>query len=450
MRLFPLVDGTIEAADRTSILSGIFDLILHEPLTPQAAVGGPDYGITAANCLYVYDSGSADSIEVKDYFLSHRTGLEDIDTLGINLTGLLTAGDVAFETISPANFDSSIKAALLTYLNANPNVHYLQMGYGMPIRFTDQDATYSQGIPTIISRLGGTGSTYYDSASDASDDQYDHTKRYLPSTWASYPGTRCLPTWLAMRSKADAKAYIDKISGAHPGGSQVVVYANNRYGGKFIFDHNRVDMYEVILQTEHAEDWLEQLFPDVEIESAADEAGMLLNPSDVLCYIGWPHHSGIVSGSYMTDPDITFGGLTAFYCMFDYYSFGGTYKANGSEGRPYDFTATSYGGTNYSRTPRVGVGNLEENGTAGFNPRSLALQCAYGAFNCELYQSRDGLFPMVIGDLFASGGVFQDATKFMVRGQVYVPGAARCQLFAPGATSGRVFVPGSSRGQVIA
>jgi hypothetical protein len=430
MRLFPSVDGILTAVDRTFLRSETWDLIVGATLPSQAAVGGPDWGVTAENICIVWDSSSANSIEIKDYILAHWPWLADAVLVPINLSGKLTGTD-GFESITQANFTSTIAPALAAL---DDEVRYPIFCYGMPTRIYDNYTAnplseLNRIIPSVacqVAWLGASGTRYdggpISGANGSWSGSYLGAVRYIPSTWDDYPGTRFLPTWISFATVAATKAYVDKIEALHPGGSQIFVYDNRRGGQEYWFDDNRsnVDIdYTLFPVAVHYRDVLLAEFPDVTINYFEDDTDPVMQTVDhVKGLLTWGHHSNDVPDP-MSQGTWTDGtadalaisdnsGSALFTCVVSWNGRRGVEAMN-------IFIATAGGGSAYANTPALFPAHIEESAVFGAAPyQNIFADYERGYSGGEvMWKNRSSIHFLPYGYGFWSGGVHQ------ISGRIY-------------------------------
>lgn len=433
---------------------------------PSAQVGGPDWGITAANIAIVFDSSNTDSVAVKDYLIDNRPGYADCVLCPINLSGKL-AGMDGFEQISQANFTSTIAPALQAL---DSDVLYLIWVWGTPTRILDNEtlsplAEEPRTIPSVqmqAARLGASGARYdagQITGQTASWSGFDFVDgRFLPSNADDYPGTRFLSSHISFKTLADTYAYIDKVAAAHPGGNQVVIYGNNRYGTEYWLDDNRsngpsdVD-YTFFPHAIHYKTELEAENASATINYYEDDTDPVMQSANrVKGLHTWGHHSNDVPNpmSQGTWTDGSADGL-AISILSNWWLFNCTVSWNGRRGSEAmnAFISTAFGGTGYSSTPVGFAAHVEEARVESDPFKRLFRHWERGYLLIECgWANRTNIHFVLYGDPMVSGGVFSSTFARVTRGQLYVAGASRAQAFVPGGSKAQAYVPGAAQGQL--
>jgi hypothetical protein len=458
MKLFSLPDGTISRLDRAQWLTQPFDLAFDVPVVPppQAQVGGPDWGVTAANVAIIWDSSSADSIEIKDYILSEWPWLAGAVLVPINFTGKLTGTD-GFESITQANFDSTIDPALSALA---PGVIYLIWCYGTPTRIKDNETNnpgseLNHTIPNVqcqAARLGASGARYDAGPVTGANGLWDGytyvgAVRFIPSTKGDYPGTRFLSCYVGFDTVIATKAYIDKIATAHPGGDQLFVYDNRRYGQEYWLDDNRgnVDIdYTLFPLAVHYRSVLLAEFPDATINYSIDGSGVQQSWSDLKGGFTWGSHSDDVPNP-MSQGDWTDGSADALSVdgTSSFWIFNNAVSWNGRRGSASlnAFNSGSFGGVAYENTPALFLAHTEEGTVYAAPYKNLYADWERGYSGIEVgWKNRTNIHFVLYGYPFVSGGRFVSTQLGrMLRGDVYLPGAQTADVYLPGAQIGEVY-----------
>lgn len=390
-------------------------------LVPQAQVGGPDYGITAENIVIAWDSNNPDSVEIKDYILAQWTWLADAVLLPIDFTGKITG--IEGESITQADFTSTIAPA---FTALDDEVRYPILCYGFPTRIHENaslgaDPTY-QSVQMQLARLGASGARYdagiVSGAMGSWVGTFVDDARYIPSTWGDYPGTRLLPSHIAMPTVAATKAYIDKIRAAHPGGSQITVYGNQRYGGKYHFDDNRANgtaaPFIDYRPFPHAIYYREELLdenPDADVTYYEDDTDLVMqSATNVKGLQTWGSHSDDIPDP-MSQGDWTDGSADALSIstLSSWWLFSSEVSWNGRRGSASmnAFLSTAFGGTNYANTPVGFPSSVEEQYVDGAPYKRLFKHWERGDTGIEAgWKNRTNIHFTYHGYPFASGGTF--------------------------------------------
>lgn len=398
---------------------------------PQPITGGPDYGWEAENVAIVWNSALADSITIKDYILAQWPWLANAVLCPINCTGILTGQD-GFETVSQANFTATIAPGIIAL---PATVRQLMPVYGFPTRIAEAASDVgNQGhlsVSVQMSRVGGTGSTFYDNGSRDS--------RYISTSWDDYPATPRLVNYIDGPSVAAVKNYIDKVRTAHPGGSQLFVYANRRYGEEYWLDDNRQNPtytafpkaagYRTALLAENAGVELNYFLDDVD--------AVMQDASAVKGLVTWGSHSDEVplpmsQGQWMSGGanGLRFAGLSNWYLLTTVESYNGR-RGTSFNGIAYCFKADVFGGSAYQFTPAGFVASTEEQTVNGVPYQNLFAHWDRGwGLNEVSWANRTTDHFVVYGYPFVSGGSFVSSPgRFAIRS---VAGMEMSMVITPG------------------
>jgi hypothetical protein len=350
------------------------------PAQPQDAYSAPDYGITSANILILYDSSSADSIEVKDYLLANRPRFTGAHTLGCNLSGLLSGTD-GFESISHADFATAIAAPLLAYITTNPDVFIYACSYGFPTRISDYSSHIDDGsIHYRLTRIGaattGDNEDAYDEETGIGQGDITHERFrvYEKIDLEEYPRTRALVSSYSFETKAATLRYIDFIKDTYNlldtnnQGLLISGQAAGLKGSYYLIDNNHKDTYNgssgdtaVLSKRNH----LAAQHPEVNITYKADNTELILSGESVSAFMTWGHHSSdtpneLTSGHYESNGAITFTN-SRWWWFRPIESFSG----RRSTGRLSCFESTGFGSVNYENCPIFFCAFVEEPGVGG-------------------------------------------------------------------------------------
>jgi alpha-tubulin suppressor-like RCC1 family protein len=287
--------------------------------------------------LLIYNTNSADSIFVKDYYLAHRPMVGNANVLGIGCT--------TNETAVPAEFTNQIAAPGLQWLEANPTKHPQYI-----ILFLD--------IPSRVNTNGHVAGVY-------------HATGVHPSVSVGlrglYPGFKPYVTHINMRDTNACVAYVNKLATISSAGlsSQVVLSASQgSYGNtNYYFDDNRDQSYGVGPGAGgHATNGVITVNPAVSVFYSVDAyTPHLTNCFNVVGYLCWGLHSSL-GANYATN------GLGQFHQNSGWYLIQTLESANGQRYTTDHgtfskwYAPTAFGGTGYGNTPVGAVTHLDEPG----------------------------------------------------------------------------------------
>ncbi|MFZ5832447.1 MAG: hypothetical protein ACOY3P_20360 [Planctomycetota bacterium] len=306
----------------------------------------PDAVVPADHVLVIFNADNADSIEVKNYYLANRPGMSGAQTIGIT-------GCPATEYVEDGLFDSTVRAQLASYLGANSIIRYIVVCRGIPTRLTTDggDRYYQNGeVCSASHRLAyclhdagvRTGLTYLGA-----------TNRFSVGQYQKLAG---LVTHIDMGSQPATIAYIDKLAamGALAGALDadgVTISASGAGAGGDIYVLDGVNAYLPAADqvTARYDALVAEGVGTADIQIAYPGGANITAAEDVGAYFSWGVHT-IWTGDYATDGSVTFGGTSNWYLIQTYESFNGVLTS--SHGTYADwFSATAFGGSDYSNTP---------------------------------------------------------------------------------------------------
>lgn len=346
---------------------------------------GSSYDINPAEqVLILYNSNSADSIEVKNYYLANRPLIGTANVLGLSST--------SDETISDADYINTIETPVVNWLLANPNkkIRYIIMMYDLPtITYT----TDYNGIPYRLSRCLQTRKY-------RSGTEYNQVYQEFDPT--VYRGTTALVSNIAMGSVAASKAYIDKLKRVYNQMANPSLVISARNGGTagssyYIDEANAV--YADITVGLTAYNQLTSAVPTVSAVYAGQTASPLTNNANVSGFFSWGTHAGFAA-EYATNGQIVFTGNSDWYVIITVESFNG-WRAMGSQGNITRwYSSNSFGGTgSYEHTPAGAASHLVEPYATGANNGYYFAMWEKGYLQGEgVWSSRMTPYMMNVGD----------------------------------------------------
>jgi len=195
----------------------------------------------ANHLLIVYNQSNQNSVDIKDYYLSKRTGFANANVLGINCNTNTASG----ELLSITEYTGNVRAPIINYLQANTSkqIRYIVLLYDVGIAFSglndalqvtrstgvvrldrsQSSKVYFSVVNDLTSYLYDTSqertsinslnnNTYSTALSNSSDftttpDQYVYN--YSIARFAQSP---VLVTHITARNPRDVSGYIDKIT----------------------------------------------------------------------------------------------------------------------------------------------------------------------------------------------------------------------------------------------
>lgn len=395
-------------------VSWVFTSSAMRPVPTPAPLGA---GTLMDQVLLVYNSASAASQAVAQYYVANRPGAAKVDILAINT--------LTTEQISFAQMNSDIKAPIVAWLAANPSrlKRYIVLCLGIPTRTTSgpsgvntsvayavsttrTDSNIGSGGPCVSEYAGtggssGTGMLFYGGDGGPWGVHFPNV---------AYPNTRALVMNLCMgNSQAAVQAYIDKLATMYAAMAKpdVVISARNASlaGSNWYFDDTGASSSLQLAQSPHHYMTIfdPTLFPldgvGLPLGNAfyADVPGPhLLSGSDLAAYCGWGTNGGL-GGSYPT-AQLSFTGKSNWYLVSTFESFNGQAgTGQGSYVKWWD--PVVLGGSASSRTPIGMCCHTEEPFTPGCTGETFFRNWLRG-FNLaeSAWAGRDIQFFMAVGD----------------------------------------------------
>jgi hypothetical protein len=356
--------------------------------------------------LIVYNKLSPDSIEVKDYYINHRPGMNKAAVTSISIqdpcagvpektTTLLYPNHAIhdYQSVTKDDYLRLIKNPLTTYLNNNPTIKYIIMMPGVPMRFIGEPhggSRYVFSIPDDLSSNISVGSAYEHNYSGQIIDSID-SNYFVPSL---YPGTRALITYVNMVDKDKTIAYIDKlermykampvksliISSKDVSGYEKGLYYADGYTSDKMYLHS--NLFELGVERMKNSIPESRIVLHTDRDSVNDLIGIdgSAHPAiDVAGYYGWGIHNLVYGEEFpMYTPEkplnrVKFSGKSDWYLMMTEESFNGIIGGSGGQStfRTW-FHELAFGGTNYSNTPVAAVVHIDEPGGGSTNSTIFA------------------------------------------------------------------------------
>ena len=344
--------------------------------------------------LLIYNTNSADSAFVKDYYLANRPLVGGANVLGIGYTNATSPG--YYETISPTDLTNLVLSPVGAWLANNPTKRpqYVILFLDMPSRvFTDTsfptNGNYPRAtpIPSVSVQL-----------------------RSVAMDWQP------LVTHINMNGTNDCIAYINKVAffgtnnsliiSASAGGYGNTNYAldNVRHGTGYFgsenystFGYYMSDATNGLLTSgisPSAIIYKEGL--DTITNGIHYDFPHLTNAMNVAGYMSWGQHSSLGS-QYATNAAVQWSGNSSWWIIETFESFNGLRFYDGQGNFVKWFSANAFGGTNYSNAPIGAVSNVDEPTLFGSNDPTLYFSfwavgknfaiCAWKSRNTDYFQA---------------------------------------------------------------
>ena len=372
--------------------------------------------------LLVYNTNSANSAFVLNYYLAHRPVVSRANVLGIgcpgiyitnaasngNFMGLTNAYD--YETVSPPDFTNQVLNPVLTWLAANPTLRpqYVVMMLDVPSR-VNTSATNAANYPFYSSGIAGF-SVSYQLANSVAD-------------WQPFI------THINMLTTNDCIAYINKLqyfgSNYSPGNLIISAraggYGNTNYvldgirhgSGYQLTDYNYT-AYDYVVSNVISALLLDGVSSNEMFFSDGTETIVtnltttnyynLSHPTgttNVAGYICWGVHSSL-GGGYAVNGAVDWIGNSGWYLIATIESFNGQRYEYGQANFTQWFSTNAFGQNYYASTPAGALSNVDEPGVPGanFSPTYLGLWAAGKNFGICAWTARNTPYFQVVGDPF--------------------------------------------------
>lgn len=377
------------AAGGSQSFASIHSPYLNYPVNPE----------TDMLLIFNTNSVSTNSLFVKDYYKLHRPNVSRANELGI-----LTSTN---ETVNLGHFQTNIWKGVTNWLAENPTKRpgYIILFYGIPSR---------------VNEYTNTGD--YFGGGDVRD-----STNYAPSVSVQLRSAMAIEpvvTHINLHSTNDCVRYIEKLAsfGAtySPGRVLISPHRSNYASRTFVIDNIRhgsgwdlqpygnydSDRFESVYQS--ARDALVAQGKGLDIWYASDletqTGGVqsnrthLTGATNVLGYVSWGFHSSL-GNSFSIDGKVTWGGSSGWWIMATYESFNGQ-RYNPTQARFLDwFSATAFGGNNFSNTPVGTVTHVDEPGDIGVSPGTyLSLWAEGKSFGACAWVARLTPYYQPVGD----------------------------------------------------
>jgi hypothetical protein len=342
--------------------------------------------------LLIYNTNSADSIFVKDYYLAHRPMVSGANVLGINCS--------TNETFLPEEYTNSVAELVQEWLAHNPTrrPQYVILFPDIPSRVNTNNTSgvYAYDIP------GGP----YPPHPQRESVQY-HLHSLLTTNWQPFV------TSLNLGDTNACRAYIDKLEyfGTNYSPGQLFIsaskagYANTNY----YFDDTqpeygswRSNCYSGVIGVLQMNPSALVLYTNV--PNGGTLSDHITNAINVAGFMSWGYH-GYFNGTnadHSTNGTISFGGNSGWHVIETIESWNGvrTFSAGGRFLQW--FSASAFGGTNFQNTPVGAVSHTDEPFLENINAPNILFGMWEGekSFAISAWSSRRTPYFQAIGDPF--------------------------------------------------
>jgi hypothetical protein len=336
----------------------------------------------AKDLLLIYNTNSLDSLNVCQYYLSHRPMVSRANVLGIGCT--------TNETLLPSEYTNIFNAQLTTWLNLNPT----------------KRPSYVILFPCLPSRVNtDTNTGEYDESAKSPSVQY-RINQWCATNWHPFV------TSINMNGAGganDCYAYINKLTNMAGASPTLFISATAKgYGSADWYFDDSVNGSTIPFDVAggyKAEQGVLFFKPSASV--FYESASVITTGTNVAGYFSPGVHNLLFNGQYPINAQITFSGQSSWYLIETDESFNGFQIAGHtySQGNYLEWFATNaFGGTSSSNTPVGAVTQVDEPGTALNNPYfyfglwasgKIFASCAWNSF-----YNYGTPYPQVIGDPF--------------------------------------------------
>lgn len=303
---------------------------------------GPTVGYpvdVARDLVLIYNTNSADSIWVKDYYRAHRPMISNAMVLAV--------GCPTGEFMTTNEFDSQLNAPWQDWMKTHPTVRprYIVLFLDIPSRMSD--AFFSGLIRSVSFNL-----------------------RYLT------PGIRPFVTHIHMGDTNACRAYIEKLEffGTNYSPGHVILsasaggYGNDHY---YFEDAGRAPGSASFPGADARNALLTNGIATNLVTYAGPSDAHLTNATNVTGFFTWGVHGQLDPG-YATNGTFLFSGSSRWWIITTYESFNGQREHPSTQQQQGNFirwfSTSAFGGINYLNTPVGAISHTEEPSAGVNNP----------------------------------------------------------------------------------
>jgi len=323
----------------------------------------------ADDLLLIYNTNSADSKAVLDYYLAHRPNIAGANVLGIGYQNRVAPG--YYEPITPVDLTNCLLNPVAAWLDRHPGKQpqYVVLFLDVPGRVC-ADTAYPVS-PAGYAALRATASVGV-------------KLRAMREGWQPYVTHLNMGMANATKRTEDCIAYIDKLARlgvpVSPGSPVLSASAGGYHNTQYILDGVRGKGYanfgSVVagatneLGAGGVSPGAIQFYDGV--ISNYDMSAHCLLATNLAGYVSWGVH-GYVSAHHMINGSITWSGNSGWYLMQTIESYNGEQIwLPGAQGTfTFWFSPTAFGGKDYANTPAGAVSSVEEPSLGGKNNNAV-------------------------------------------------------------------------------
>jgi hypothetical protein len=368
--------------------------------------------------LLIYNTNSADSATVLNYYLAHRPMVGGANVLGIGYTNPVSPG--YYETINQPGMSNQILAPVATWLSANPTKRpqYVILFLDVPTRVNDSTA-----FPTNSAYPSGG---YHPSVSVQI--------RSFTAGWQPFVTAINMGMSATVNRTNDCIGYINKLvtigTNSLPNSPVISASAGNYGNTNYVLDNIRHGTGYGIIGVTGDEDYspygyLVSTVTNNLLQNGVSSSAIkyldgldtiltnttpftyinppqITNAANVAGYVSWGFHSALGS-FYATNNIVRWSGNSGWYLIQTYESYNGQ-EYNVSGNYIQWSSANAFGGSNYSNTPIGAVTYVEEPNLSGVNDSSVYFGSWAAGKNFAIcaWNSRNTTFFQAVGDPFVT------------------------------------------------
>jgi alpha-tubulin suppressor-like RCC1 family protein len=346
------------------------------------------YPVNVTNdLLLIYNTNSADSKTVKDYYLQNRPMVSNANVLAINFTN-----SANYESISPSDFTNVIIAPITNWLALNPvkRPQYVILFLDLPSR-VDTNTQFENY---------GTG-------------QFNSVSYQLATTvvgWQPFVMHINMGASNTVNHTNDCINYIAKVAtfGSNYSPGQLVIsagsdgYGNTNYyvdDGNTLYPSDQVGLAGANAVIQNGASTNSVIYFDNPDNGTL--VGHITNGFNLAGYFCWGGHSAL-GPFYAISNYVRWSGNSSWYIVRTVESYNGRWHDSNMGNFIEWYSSNSFGGTNYSNTPVGAVSTVEEPFTTVPNIDSVyfGLWQARKTFAICAWNSRNTRFFQAVGDPF--------------------------------------------------
>ena len=333
--------------------------------------------------LLIYNTNSADSATVLNYYLAHRPMVSGAAVLPISYTN---SGN--YETISPTDFTNIILTPVTNWLVANPTKRpqYVILFLDIPSRVNTDTVfeSYGSALPSVSVQLATS-----------------------VAEWQPFVTHINMGATNTMNHTNDCINYINKVAtfGSNYAPGQLIIsasaagYANTNY----YFDDGN-NLYTLTLGLNAMNGVIQNGASTNSVTYADNDtnglSGHITNGSNVAGYLCWGGHSAL-GPNYAVNGEVHWSGNSSWYIVRTVESFNGRWYEPDMGNFMEWYSGGAFGSTNYFNTP-VGTVSYVDEPTAFGTLDSLYFGLWQGGkiFSSCVWNSRNTPYFQAVGDPF--------------------------------------------------